>query len=376
MAITNRRPTKDKGAIIISLLFIAIYLFEAASKYYRHEYNNTPSNVPRVVFLLVCIMIIISRLNIKSLGFIFACLFATAWFMVGLVFNDSIIGGDVISSAFQFFKYISGLLVMYAFYTCTNKKILANTFFYLFIFNCLAAIVSFIFDIEWMRTYGHIRDINDNFIDSRFGFNGFILEQNISTFFYVAGLYCTYFQVKYAGKSCIYILIAIFGCLIIGTKSIFLSLLFIPAFLFIKKNNIKLLFFTLALAVVVVLLVGVNIVDYDTLNEILSFRPYNYVNRLSPLLDSYDVFNLIFGLQISDYTEYLTEFEIVDMVSFFGVVVTFIYLILFVYLCYIFGVNSNNKELIFNYALTISFISFLSGHLFYDPISMIYTAFG
>lgn len=68
MAITNRRPTRDKGAIIISLLFIAIYLFEAASKYYRHEYNNTPSNVPRVVFLLVCIMIIISRLNIKSLN--------------------------------------------------------------------------------------------------------------------------------------------------------------------------------------------------------------------------------------------------------------------------------------------------------------------
>ncbi|MHB17660.1 hypothetical protein EBN66_16090, partial [Salmonella enterica] len=99
-------------------------------------------------------------------------------------------------------------------------------------------------------------------------------------------------------------------------------------------------------------------------------------NRLSPLLDGYDVFNLIFGFQISDYKEYLTEFEIVDMVSFFGVVITLIYLILFIYLCYIFGVNSNNKELVFNYALTISFISFLSGHLFYDPISMIYTAFG
>ncbi|EBL1414534.1 hypothetical protein D1D27_10285, partial [Salmonella enterica] len=262
-------------------------------------------------------MIIISRLNIKSLGFMFTCLFATAWFMVGLVFNDRIIGSDVISSAFQFFKYISGLLVMYAFYTCTNKRILANTFFYVFIFNCLSAIISFIFDIEWMRTYGHIRDINDNFTDSRFGFNGFILEQNISTFFYVAGLYCTYFQVKYVGRSYIYLLIAIFGCLIIGTKSIFLSFLFIPAFLLIKQNNIKLLFFTLVIAVVAVLLVGANIVDYDILNEALSFRPYNYVNRLSPLLDGYDVFNLIFGFQISDYKEYLTEFEIVDMVSFF-----------------------------------------------------------
>lgn len=376
MIICKRNINTDYQSMILCVLFFGLFVIDAISKYYRHAYDDTPSNIPRVAFLLVCILIIMTKNNKKTITVVFLCLSMSIIFSIGLILNDKIVNAELFEPFFQLFKYMSGLLVMYACYTCKNKKIISNTFFYLFIINCIAAIASLLLDIQWMRTYGHIRDSVGHLIDLRFGYNGFILEQNVSTFFYIAGIYCTYYQVKYLGRSKLYFIIAIISCSIIGTKAVAITLFMLPIFILFRHNNTKLaaiIFVAMASSYV---LISTNVITYDIANKMLSFRPYNFVNRLYPLLSDYDVFTLLFGFQISDYTKYLTEFEIVDMVSFFGVIITIIYLILFCYLCLLFVNSTKTKEISFNYIITIFIASSLLGHLFYDPISMIYASFG
>ncbi|MBE9967563.1 hypothetical protein G8C42_14120 [Citrobacter freundii] len=376
MIIGKRNIRADYQSMMLSALFFVLFAIDAISKYYRHAYDYTPDIIPRVLFLLVCILIIMTKINIKTMTVVFACLFMTLFFSIGAVLNKNIINSDLFDSFFLLFKYIAGLLVMYVCYTCKNKRIISNAFFYIFIINCMAAIASLLLNVQWMRTYGHIRDASGNLVDLRFGYNGFILEQNISTFFYIAGIYCTYYQVKYLGKSPLYLMLAVFACVIIGTKAIAISFLMIPVFILFKSNNVKLAAIIFTTIILIYILLSTNVITYDMANSILSFRPYNFVNRLYPLLSNYDAFTLLFGFQIPDFNKYLTEFEIIDMISFFGVIVTITYIILFFYLCSLFVNSVKTKELAFNYIITIFIVSSLTGHLFYDPISMIYTSFG
>ncbi|HAS8663280.1 hypothetical protein [Salmonella enterica] len=366
----NKSPYQlDISSFFIAASFIFMFFSEGYEKYERYYNNTNPSSYLRFVFVVICFFVCIFRIREKHIiTSLYALFFIALWFSLGYFIEY----GEDYNSLYVLFKYISGIVILCACLSIRNKKIIGNVFFYLFIINCIISWSAFLFDIEWIRTYGHIRALDGSWIDTRFGYNGLILEQNVSTYFYIAGIYATYWQVRYNNKSKLYWLLTLSSLMIVGTKSVYITFLLAPLFYFLRScwQKVSVVVFSSLIAIPVLVYSG--ILNYDTANSIFSYRPYNFNERLLPLLENYSLFDMFFGMQISDYKEYLTEFELVDLISFMGIISSIIYVSTFLTVIYYITLHISPRESALNFVFTCFVISVMSGHLFYDPISMIY----
>ncbi|ELL6054759.1 hypothetical protein Q4X04_004018 [Salmonella enterica] len=356
-------------SFFISFFFVFTFLFEGYEKYERYYYDAQPSSLARLTIVATCFLIFILQIGRRHVLYTsISLLLISIWFCVGYAIGDE----NSLDPLYVMMKYISGIVVLGGVLLSGNKRLIGNVFFYLFIINCIISWSAFMFDIEWIRTYAHIKSPDGSWHDERFGYNGLILEQNVSTYFYIAGIYATYWQVRFNGKSNIYWIITLPSIMIVGTKSVFIAFALAPVLFLFRDSTTKSVIFFIFSFIATILLVQSGVLNYDIANNIFSFRPHNFNERLVPLLSNYSIFDLFFGMQIANYEKYLTEFEIVDLISFMGPILSALYVwtFFFVVTHNIKGIYLNESA--YNLIFTCFVTCLMSGHLFYDPISMIY----
>ncbi|MDH2045881.1 O-antigen ligase family protein [Acinetobacter johnsonii] len=370
---------------------VLVYCAEIVDKLNRSSGEGRIGALIRIFLILgFCIYIFISlngRLKVKYY-FIFISFLACIFF--GILFTLINYNYDLYSSFYMCVRYISGLIFLVSACIATNNvnpeniksayKIVSIFFLLVFLINLSFALIGYFGNIEIFKTYGYFLNDSglDSYYDSRFGFNGFIVEQNISSYFFFIGFVILFYSyIKNIFYFLFFIFLVFFISILTGTKTLFGMTMFFIVLIFIKNNNLRIFFLFL-----LVMLISVYIVVLDKVGTILSFEFWNTLlsNRVYFLNERFfsesyktNIFNFFFGNFYDSPNKFLVEMEYVDLLSFFGVCG----LILYVYVVLV-CIKSTLKNAYSNLSISIFVILFacaFSGHLFYDPTSSFFFSY-
>lgn len=289
------------------------------------------------------------------------------------------IGQLAIPNSFEFpiLKYFSKFIfpiVFFGFFSILShspKPTLLKCFEYLLIFNSALIVVGLLFEIKYFRTYT---------VGARFGYNGLLVTSATSTYFYIIGL--CYFLMRYKRnviQNWIFWVIAICG-MIVGTKSVALTLAGIGLFYilcYIKNRRIKftLLFLTaLAIAGFAYYLFFINVIFQSIMEKsgfvtsFLSLRDQLFLEHTLPYIqEQWGIINYFFG-GVSNF-ELRPQMELIDALFFWGIMGSFAYFY-FYFKSYI---QFPFKDILVRFILILILcISFLAGNFFYNASVVIY----
>lgn len=358
---------------IMPFFVVLFYLADGVGKYSRSIGGDNVSLYFRLLFVLLVAFYVMLTAN-KILNSLVLLLFLisiliSGYLLNGLVYNEN----DMLSSFYIAARYLSFFVLFLSCSIIKTKKV-AIVFFYIFLINAILAWLGFALDIELFRTYGHIRNIDEGWVDQRFGFNGLILEQNNATFFYIFGL-CLSFYLWSDGRVNIIVLVfVIVSCFLVGTKSLWGATILITLSFVFKNGWIRHCFLIIfALTVGFVVIIYADYISFDVVNYLLSGRLLSLTEKFIPIfLGNVQIDTFLFGIQGGDYKRFLVEMDFIDFFSFFGLLGSVVVMIILYSGLYFARVS------LFNYGLIIMIVflvSALSGHLFYDPVASFYFCF-
>lgn len=361
--------------LLFSLFFL--FLIDGVSKYTRIYHGFIVSTPFRFLVLAVVVLFLLYSRSIflKARNKLFLFLLFFCSILVGNVCTG--IWGDAsyYELFYLFLRYAAGLIFIIGASSVRPQLNFSKAFHFVFFINGCISLIGYFFDIRAFRTYGHIENATEGWVDDRFGFNGLLLEQNISSYFYAVALVNAYFLYRRNDISIIHFLICIMMSFLVGTKTLLVFAIFFGLSILIKGTNARLAFMSIFIFAGFFFFLSndnpFKYITFQTLNVVTSFRLENFFERLYPKLIHMDFFESAFGIQCVNYKDCLVEFEFVDLFAFSGWFGSFIYLLIFFISCRVFTKVENGFAILLMFILLAAF----SGHLFYDPTSMLYFSF-
>jgi hypothetical protein len=221
------------------------------------------------------------------------------------------------------------------------------------------------------------------FFDYRYGYNGIIPAVNESSLFYFIALSYLYYK-KYILKSKLGLaFIVVMAALLLGTKAIYLYLILLTLFHFVRVSSLKAKVYSLIGIVFIMTSVWVLyqrgslalITDYflDLINKrglfsaLLSGRDQYFQTKFYENLEFWTPLNYFFGGQ--DQLNYLIEMDIFDLFLLFGFIGSVLYFVLL--FNSFFDLNFKNKFNLFFVGSYLTLAAF-GGHFFASALNAVY----
>lgn len=350
---------------LLSILLVVFYISEGYSKYVSLNFHERP-DITKIIKLGVMMFILASLIKNYQL-----------FIQLTLIISSFILGQLFISPNFNlvvlgvFLKYIFPLL-LFAYFNKNRLsvkawKTLQNTFESVIIFNSVLIVIGIIFEIQLFKTYG-----------GRFGYNGLFVTSASGTYAYLVTMFYFLFKNKKAFIYDVKSIIIMISCLLIGTKSLYLTLGLVLMFYFILFTNKKQRILGLSLMSILLLLgIYYTLFIWDVFNSIwlkdglltsvLSYRNELFLERTLPFIEvNWSFINYLFGGVNSISTR--SQMGFIDIFYFFGTVGGGFYL--WVYTKTFIKFKINRGSLLFLFLLCD--VIFISGNFFLNASVVIY----
>lgn len=249
-------------------------------------------------------------------------------------------------------------------------KKLVKIFYYLFIANIVLVFIGIALDSELVRSYP---------LRERFGFSGLIPKRNEATLFYVLGLSLGYIRfVILKKKEGFLFFIGIIGSLVLGTKGIYIFLIFL-SFYHIRSNKklLKTLFFGVVIGCVLLIVILPNTEMYTyyysqyqrlgLMTMLLSGRDIIFFNEITNITNNWTILNVLVGGQ--NQGQKIFEMDFIDLFFFLGLIGATAYL--WLYKRYFFNRRVKNEFQKF-FIICYFFLAFFGGHFFASAVNGLY----
>lgn len=256
---------------------------------------------------------------------------------------------------------------------------LLQKFFEAFIIgNSILILLAALFDIPYLRTYR----------GERFGFDGLIIRSGAASYIYWIALYYFSHQLLVLKKkkitSFILVLIASF---LIGTKSIFIAYFFIAFYFYIREKWYKKTWLSIVLLLcffgliyffkpLVVYASSLSTTfacvyeDHGITGVVFSMRDIHLMDELLPFVESnWSWRNYLFGGGYNMH--WRSQFGVFDLLYFFGIIGTIVYLVIFWRLFVTFKLNLYSKVFILGTFVMMAF----AANFFYESIMAMHLVF-
>lgn len=268
---------------------------------------------------------------------------------------------------FEYLRYIFALLVFpLLHYTYLNKDQglfvkLYKFFKWIILINAILILTGILFEVKIFQTYQ---------FDGRFGYNGLILSQGFTPFFYLCAT--TVFWVCRDKKMLLLLLVL---CALSGLKGVYFAEFLILSLIVVSSQKFnkyfKITTFSILLIIFVTLLVRLLLTPMfvelfeskGLLSAIFSYRTDNVLEVFSQLNQAN--FNIIIGALETEVVR--LEMQLFDVILFFGLTGLVAYIF---FLCLLYK-NIVKGRVAKAFFITILVLSALSGNLFYIPLSSI-----
>jgi hypothetical protein len=360
---------------VFALLFL--FLVDGVDKYRRIDDGIRIALYFRALLLAsVFIYIVIKPKLICKNSIYVGILMIIICFTGGYVLVGINMDNSFNESLYFFIRYIFFLLLLAISFAVEDTIFVGKAFFCLFITNCFLAWSGLIFNIELFRSYGHIKNITEGWVSSRFGYNGLLLEQNAATIFYTLGLVSAYWLYYKKQISIIYVFIGFISCFIVGTKTLTAAAI-ILLFLAIVKNSHNRLFIIIISAAFSLMIWHRelnNLLESIPLSNLVDFLLSGRVRLLEvnflPIIKEINFTGWLLGIQSIDPLKYLVELELFDLITFFGILGSAIYVTIFLTLSKTIISAPMGLEIL----SVVIFSPLLAGHFFFDPSVALYYA--
>ncbi len=379
-----------KESVILEYVFIsALILFffsDAANKYliYRNTELKSISIFVRAVYETIFIGIIFLFPNGNRLRFFFLL---SIWFVLFL-------GGQLLYSTqinftynfseniTHFNKYLFVFIAYFAFYRIENfeqpfkkvLKIMEN----LLLLNSIFIIVGFILKIILFTTY-----LKNGAYAWRFGYSGIVPVQNEATMFMFLVVSYFYHRHFIAGVKSWKFYCVLLSALLLGTKGIYIFLIFLFLFHFFQKLSAQKR--KLAFVLVLIAIAGIYyflqtksaqvLLEYYLSRQkrncfipmLLSNRNTFFELKFLGTVKDWTPFNFLIGGQ--DRTVFLMEMDFFDAFLFLGVIGSVVLFILYYKTLFRFNLQ---KPFNLFFTFCFFFVAFFMGHFFASALNGLY----
>ncbi len=258
------------------------------------------------------------------------------------------------------FLFLSFPLLFYVFYIekLDIKTSLYKVFKYAILLNTVVIIIGALFSLKIVETYKF----------TRFGYNGILLSQGFTPYFYLAA---TMLFWSFRDKKMF--LLTLILSIVSGIKGVYFAECLALSLMVLCNKELSKMFKIKVLSVLFIVFAALVIILLNThpfkelmdsnsfLSALFSYRTDNLLCEIETL--SRDNFNIFIGANGADISR--LELQIVDIFMFFGLTGLLVYGVFVFKLIKI--IKGNTLALIF--LATAVLLSALSGNLFYIPLS-------
>lgn len=364
-----RQVANNRLALIFTLLVLSEFVYKICIKEYFHAFKISAA-LKTVLQLFFVVQII--RDDVKKL---WPVVLLTLIFFLGQV--GFVPFEQLKSNAWFLDKYLFLILALLYIQTIKDIEKLYPLFFKVFelfiVANSILILVGLLLPTDWFNTYYG----NHN----RFGLNGIILRSGAATYIYWIALYY-YVTECFILKKNKYLQLAIvaIASLLLGTKAMFIGYLFLAVYLFIFWGGYKKI--GVVIPILIVLVGGLFFIDdllyllienspsFQAVYEesgiwsvIFSLRDQHLLEEMIPLIqEKWTWRNYLFG---GGYTmHYRSQFGLLDLFYFFGILGTGVYLFIFSKLFCTFKLNVTTGFFLLGTFVLMAF----SANFFYETI--------
>lgn len=366
--------------IIITILFLPLMFFsDAASKYLVVTGSSFSqiSLIVRIIFEFIIAFYLLININKSTANYFLYIVMLFIFFILG----QALIGNldNFVINFTEYNKYIFIFLVFLYFKLSLKNKInyeiTYKILIFIFLLNIFCIFVGLFFEIEYLKTfYG---------MDYRYGYNGVISAGNESSFVFVSMISFFYFRAYYERSNKIFLLIATMASLLSGLKGVYIFIALLLLFHVLFNMRKKWLFLVIPLGIY-----GfgylINYMEGDhfqtlieffmkTLNNegliyaLLSGRNEILANESVLVVKDWIYLNFLIGGV--DVCLYIMEMDFFDLILFFGLFGSGLYIYLF-YKSFMHTFIGYNFFTFYIFSLLI--LAFFGGHFLTSPVSAVY----
>ena len=361
------------------LLFASIIIFvigdilRKVAIYHNLEfirYTAISKSIVLVLYIIVLIVFFKSYYSYKTTRkIIYSIIILCAVYFLGqLCLNDNDLGLNLFNkNNLIFSRYIYWPFTILVFYPLLTSTKFVNKQFklyeYFFLFNAVLIILSLIFSFTLFKTY---------FNPQRFGYMGVFNTHNQASYAFILFILYYYYNGIFKKENTLKLLFVILVSLLIGTKKIYLFLILLCLYHFVKfklwnKRNTYIQAASLLILGIIFLPIIKNKFQLfiDIYNErgiitsLFSYRDDLLISTMNNTVKS-DWSALNYFLGGPKFYESRTEFGILDLYLFFGIMGLLIYYKLFKLF---YNLTDNNKFYLFG-LIVIGFVAMLAEGFF------------
>jgi hypothetical protein len=340
----------------------------------------SPSLFSRMIFEIFAWLLISVYIDKKRFQFIESVLLLLIMYIIGLIFylKDYEFDFRYFYHLSLFNKYLFTFCVYYFLYKLRESDLIERLMSLcetIFVINSVFAIAGAVLKIQLFKSYP--------FFDYRFGYNGIIPAVNESSLFYFIALSYLYYK-KFILKRDLGISYSIIvAALIVGTKAMYLFIVTLIIFHFLRTSTLKARIMAIA-GISIMTAVATwwyyssyseFVVGYFThlINEkgvfsaLVSGRDEYFRTKFFENMQLWNSVNYLFGGQ--DQLRFLIEMDLFDVFLFFGIIGTSLYFILI--FSSIFNLNFKKKFNLF-FVCIYFILAALGGHFFASAVNALY----
>ncbi|MAM28016.1 MAG: hypothetical protein CMC13_03255 [Flavobacteriaceae bacterium] len=359
--------------LLFVLLVVTEFIYKICLKEYWHFFKISAA---LKLLLQVFFVIQIAR---NSLLKLWPVVLLTVIFMLGQL---GWVPFDLLKKNALFLdRYLYVILALIYVTTITDVKKYYPFFFKVFevfmIVNSILIFVGFIFELNLFNTYyGY---------GKRFGVNGLILRSGAGTYIYWIALF--YYATEcflLKKKKWMALALVFLASLLLGTKAMFLGIVFIAMYIWILKKGYKnkwhwllitcgavlsILFFTDILVWAMSKSDALNAVyqERGLISAMVSLRDQHLLEELLPLVEEKWTWrNYLFGGGYDMH--YRSQFGVLDLLYFFGILGTAVYFFIFWKLFVTFKINTVTTIFLIGTFILMAF----SANFFYETMMAFY----
>ena len=374
-----------KGFFIYIL--VLNYVFDALNKIFGLYYPDL-SRIGLVfrifsqLFIFIFLFVFITKKRFIALliffYFIFCFIIANISLKIYTNIEFSILEQFVYLNKY-FFLIMSCFVFEDFFNNRENLNKAKSVFLKIFYFNGFLALAGLFFNIKLFRIF------TGQTIHVRFGYNGLINAINESSLFYLLAIILIYHDWRYLGKKSSKLILALFFTLIVGTKAVYLGLVFLVIYHIVTTIRLKNLLIGFG---VILLSFGILFKNIEKLRTVFGYLVYKathegilytftggrnelLLERLSKSISGLDIVKYLTignNVALMHPLYSIMEMDIIDMFLFFGLFNGLLYLFLFKKV-----VVGTIKTRYYLFVIFLFFmISFFSGHFFTSIVNAFY----
>lgn len=350
----------------ILFLFVVFIIIEAYGKYFNFIKDSTQIPMFIKAILLTTAVVYIIVFTKKKPPF---------WMLLGLIVVF-LIGQLTIYPSFSenslkiVIKFFSPLIFFLLFNTVGLSKDFQKQTFAVFewvmVANSVLIVLGVLSGFYFFQSY----------LGSRFGYSGVFQAAGVTSYVYLITMF--YFVIsdkKEVYKNWKFLIIYI-TCFFVGTKSLYLGLIVISAYIFYLQNFKYKKIVLIGVSLLVTVIAYFFFFKYGLFNRIreskgilsavLSYRDLLFINNTKPyILENWTWINYLFG-GTSNY-DLRSQMEIIDLFFFWGIFGGLLYLVTFIKTYITFQLNN----LFWVFATLLTIVVLLAGNFFvYSTITV------